>query len=69
MASQRPSDGDSVPFGNDETPWMSYVPEPPPSHWGKTLTDRTRSEAYTKFRLRARQQHEKPNSEENDNGR
>lgn len=49
-------------YGNDDTPLMAFVPEPPPSHWGKTLTDRTKSEAYTKFRLRARQQHAPKNA-------
>ena len=40
-------------YGNDSTPLMNYVPEAPPSHWGKITTDRKGSEAYTKFLLAA----------------
>ena len=69
MDSPPPTDDDALRYGNDEKPWLNYVPEAPPSHWGKTTTDRTKSEAYTKFRLRARQQHEKPKPEESDDGR
>lgn len=36
--------------GNDSTPLMAYVPEPPPAHWGKlTSTPRTASPAYIAF--------------------
>lgn len=60
MASQNPDDQlGPLRFGNDDTPLMAYVPEPPPSHWGKTLTDRTKSEAYAQFLLRARKQRAK----------
>jgi len=63
MASPLPNDDEirdgRLRYGNDEPPLMSRVPEPAPSHWGKCLTDRTRSEAYTKFLLRARKQHSK----------
>ena len=37
-------------YGNDQTPLMAYVPEPPPSHWGKlTSTPRTASPQYLAF--------------------
>lgn len=35
--------------GNDETPWVSLVPEPPPSHWGK-ITSRRGAYYYRRFR-------------------
>lgn len=59
MDSQRPIDA-GLRYGNDDPPLMNQVPEPTPSHWGKVMTDRSASEAYTKFRLRARKTHEKP---------
>lgn len=37
-------------YGDDSTPLVSKVPEPPPSHWGKrTSGNRFESEAYLKF--------------------
>ena len=37
-------------YGNDTTPLMASVPEPPPSHWGKmTSTARTLSPQYMAF--------------------
>lgn len=37
-------------YGNDSTPLMAYVPEPPPASWGKlTSTPRTMSAAYLAF--------------------
>lgn len=36
--------------GDDTTPLMALVPEPPPSHWGKiTSTPRTASPQYVAF--------------------
>ncbi len=36
--------------GDDSAPLMQFVPEPPPSHWGKvTSQSRTLSPAYLKF--------------------
>jgi hypothetical protein len=36
--------------GNDSTPLMSLVPEPPPAHWGRmTSTARTLSPQYLAF--------------------
>lgn len=72
MATQLPNDDDvgcgRLRYGNDEPPLMSRVPEPPPSHWGKCLTDRSRSEAYTKFRLRCRKQHDKTQERQDGDG-
>lgn len=48
-------------YGNDESPWMNSVPEAPPSHWGKVMTDRKASEAYTKFLLSAKKKNEETN--------
>jgi hypothetical protein len=48
-------------YGNDESPWMNSVPEAPPSHWGKVMTDRSRSEAYAKFLLSAKKKNEENN--------
>lgn len=37
-------------YGNDTTPLMAIVPEPPPSHWGKlTSAARTLSPQYLAF--------------------
>lgn len=37
-------------YGCDSTPLMAYVPDPPPSHWGKlTSTPRTASPQYIAF--------------------
>ena len=37
-------------YGNDSTPLVSLVPDPPPSHWGKlTSTARTLSPQYLAF--------------------
>lgn len=37
-------------YGNDTTPLMAFVPEAPPSHWGKlTSTARTLSPQYLAF--------------------
>lgn len=37
-------------YGNDTTPLMAYVPEAPPSHWGKlTSAPRTASPQYLAF--------------------
>jgi hypothetical protein len=52
-------------YGNDSPPWMNAVPEPPPSHWGKVMTDRTNSDAYAKFVAGAR----KKNQEKTDGRR
>jgi len=54
MDSPKPID-EQLAYGNDSTPLMNFVPEAPPSHWGKITTDRKASEAYTKFRLKARE--------------
>jgi hypothetical protein len=40
---------------------MAYVPEAPPSHWGRVTTDRKGSEAYTKFLLAAKKKNEEKN--------
>lgn len=66
MATQQPNDGEiegALRYGNDEAPWMTFVPEQPPSHWGKILTDRTESAAYRRFRERAKKQHDKPSGD------
>lgn len=44
-------DGPVSPNSCDDTlPLMSFVPEPPPSHWGKiTSKSRDSSEQYQKF--------------------
>jgi len=55
-----PSD-EQFSYGNDSTPLMAYVPEAPPSHWGKVTTDRKGSEAYTKFLLAAKKKNEEKN--------
>lgn len=37
-------------YGNDTTPLMTFVPEPPPEHWGKlTSVARTLSPQYLAF--------------------
>lgn len=37
-------------YGNDSTPLMASVPEPPPTHWGVTTsTARTLSPQYIAF--------------------
>lgn len=37
-------------YGNDSPPLMASVPEPPPSHWGKTTSRaRTSSPQYMAF--------------------
>ena len=39
-----------ISYGDDSTPLMAKVPEPPPSHWGKvTSQSRTLSPAYVEF--------------------
>lgn len=49
MSSER-YDYSAARYGDDSTPLVSRVPEPPPSHWGKlTSKARTLSEAYVKF--------------------
>jgi hypothetical protein len=35
--------------GDDSSPLMNKVPEPPPSHWGKLTTDRSKSPEYLRF--------------------
>lgn len=43
-------------YGNDTPPLMSSVPEPPPSHWGKTTSEaRTASPQYIEFLKRHRE--------------
>lgn len=43
-------------YGNDSTPLMASVPEPPPEHWGKlTSTARTLSPQYLEFLRRNRE--------------
>jgi len=43
-------------YGNDTPPLMSSVPEPPPSHWGKTTSQaRTTSPQYLDFLKRHRE--------------
>ena len=52
-------------YGNDTSPLMNSIPEPPQSHWGKVTTDRSASEAYTKFLMDAkRRNREKKNGVE-----
>lgn len=39
-----------IAHGDDSTPLVSLVPEPPPSHWGKlTSQSRTLSPQYVQF--------------------
>lgn len=40
--------------GDDSPPLMSKVPDPPPSHWGVTLTDRCKSPEYLRFFFKAK---------------
>lgn len=43
-------------YGNDTPPLMASVPEPPPSHWGKTTSQaRTLSPQYLDFLNRHRE--------------
>ena len=47
-------------YGNDTPPLMASVPEPPPSHWGKSTSQaRTLSPQYLQFLSKHRESKEK----------